>query len=231
MRWVAVACVVCVAACSREYPASELGEELFSDPSVSTSPYNTFTCATCHQVGADPTAPGARIDPGYDLAHVVYRGSWWGGYETQLLDAINVCMKEFMGGRLLTTEDIDAQALYEYLDQHSSPTEARPLPLTVIKDATGLSHLAGDAARGADIYARACHRCHGAPHTGEGRTTTRATVVPEDTVAAFPANPRAAVVEKVRHGKFFGIGGIMPLYSAETLSDEALADMLVYLGL
>lgn len=231
MRSTAVVIAVALVACSREYPASELGAELFSDPTVSTSPYNTFSCATCHQVGADPGSAEARIDPGYDLANVIHRGSWWGGYETRLLDAMNVCVKEFMGGRRLTAEDLDAQALFEYLEEHSSAADARPLAMTVVKDATGLSRLEGDAVRGADVYARACHRCHGAPHTGEGRSTERATVVPEDTAAAFPSNTRAAVVEKIRHGKFFGIGGIMPLYSAETLSDQEIADMLAYLGL
>jgi thiosulfate dehydrogenase len=38
------------------------------------------------------------------------------------------------------------------------------------------------------------------------------------------------VVEKVRHGKFFNIGGMMPLYSVETLTDQQLADIVTFLG-
>ena len=38
-------------------------------------------------------------------------------------------------------------------------------------------------------------------------------------------------VEKVRHGKFFNIGGVMPLYSTESMTDEEIADVLAYIGL
>jgi thiosulfate dehydrogenase len=39
------------------------------------------------------------------------------------------------------------------------------------------------------------------------------------------------VIEKTRHGRFFGVGGNMPLYSLEALSDEDLGALLAYLGL
>jgi thiosulfate dehydrogenase len=57
-------------------------------------------------------------------------------------------------------------------------------------------------------------------------------VIPEDTEKVFPASQvRAVVVEKIRHGKFFNIGGIMPLYSAEAITDQEIADILAYIGL
>ena len=39
------------------------------------------------------------------------------------------------------------------------------------------------------------------------------------------------VIEKVRHGQFFGVGGTMPLYSREALSDEDLGALLAFLAL
>jgi thiosulfate dehydrogenase len=39
------------------------------------------------------------------------------------------------------------------------------------------------------------------------------------------------VVEKIRHGKFYNIGGTMPLYSVEAISDQEIVDALTYLGL
>ena len=36
-------------------------------------------------------------------------------------------------------------------------------------------------------------------------------------------------IEKVRHGKFFSVGGNMPLFSLEALSDAQLGDVLAYL--
>ena len=39
------------------------------------------------------------------------------------------------------------------------------------------------------------------------------------------------VIEKVRHGQFFGVGGSMPPYSQEALSDADLGALLAFLGL
>ena len=51
---------------------------------------------------------------------------------------------------------------------------------------------------------------------------------PED----FPGvDPSLVVIEKVRHGRFFNIGGEMPLFSEEALSDDDLGALLSYLEL
>src|SRR5262249_39031593 len=112
-------------ACDGDMLASDVGRQLFSDTNLSTSTFNAFSCATCHQVGSAPPSPTGggphtgRIDPGYDLFDVVHRPSWWGGYQTTLLDSINYCLTEFMGGRALVRDDSQARALYEYLNQNS----------------------------------------------------------------------------------------------------------------
>jgi thiosulfate dehydrogenase len=221
----------------RQVPAAELGERLFQDRSLSTSPFNVFSCATCHPVGRAVPEPRiqpaheGRITPGYELYGVTTRAGWWGGYQTRLLDAINTCLTEFMGGGALEADAPHARELYEYLVEHG-PAESTPaLPLTVVKTVTDLSALSGDEARGRDVYARACQECHGAPHTGAGRLGSRISKIPEDTLEHFPDTARAVVVEKIRHGKFFNIGGSMPLYSAEAISDQEIADVLAYLGL
>ena len=71
------------------------------------------------------------------------------------------------------------------------------------------------------------------PTTAPAGWTQTFSIVPEDTQKAFPApgEARFAVVEKLRHGRFFNIGGVMPLYSLEALSDQDVADLLAYLGL
>jgi thiosulfate dehydrogenase len=181
------------------------------------------------------------IYPGANLYNVVHRPSWWGGDKTELLAAMNYCLVEFMGGAALKPDEPDARALYEYLVAISPDAPAPAWPLTVVKNVTALSGLAAgaDAARGEDVYHRACAGCHGALHTGEGKLGAKTSVVPEDTlngpVCAGAADragcARAVVVEKVRHGKFFNIGGTMPLYGLESLGDDELADVLSYLGL
>ena len=218
----------------REVPAAEFGERLFQDPAVSTSRLNRFACATCHRVA--PSGPPVIIgsyDSGYNLAGVAGRPSWWGGGATSLLAAINVCLEEFMGGRALRPEDDAARQLGAYLAEQTPP-EPQPAALfTIVRVVTPLEGISGDPSKGGVIYTGGCLRCHGAAHSGAGRLDATFSIVPEDTQRAFPApgEARFAVVEKLRHGRFFNIGGVMPLYSLEALSDRDVVDLLAYLGL
>jgi thiosulfate dehydrogenase len=212
--------------------AAEYGEVLFNDARLSGSAFNSFSCATCH--ATTPTAPAGRMDSGYTLHDSAFRKSWWGGYETRLLDAVNFCYVNFMRGVAPLPEDSpQSRALYEYLVSISPNRDAEPLPFTVVKNVTEVAR--GDRARGETVYRAACLSCHGEVHTGAGRLTELASVLPEVTAdygELFPGIPPSLVViEKVRHGQFFGVGGNMPPYSLETLSDADLGALLTYLEL
>lgn len=212
--------------------AAEYGERLFNDARLSESAFNSFSCATCH--ATTPTPPAGRLDSGYTLYDSAFRKSWWGGYETRLLDAVNFCYVNFMRGVAPLTEDApQSRALYEYLVSISPNRDAAPLPFTVVKDITPVP--GGDKARGQEVYRAACQGCHGEPHTGAGRLTELASVLPEvaaDYGELFPGVPPSLVfIEKVRHGQFFGVGGNMPLYSREALSDADLGALLTFLEL
>nr|WP_211194165.1 c-type cytochrome [Pyxidicoccus fallax] len=212
--------------------AAEYGEVLFNDARLSTSTFNSFSCATCH--ATTPTPAAGRLDSGYTLYDSAFRGSWWGGYETRLLDAVNFCYVNFMRGVAPLPEDSpQSRALYEYLVSISPNRDAKPLPFTVVKDAAEVAR--GDKARGQEVYRAACQVCHGEPHTGAGRNTELASVLPEVTREydeVFPGVPPSLVViEKVRHGQFFGVGGNMPPYSLEALSDADLGALLTFLEL
>jgi thiosulfate dehydrogenase len=224
--------ICAVAACggTTSVPAAQIGAQRFTDTHLSRSPLNFFSCSTCHVVQA---GQNTRIDPGYNLYDTVHRTSWWGGDKTRLIDAINYCLAEFMGGGPLGTDDDAARELFEYLDQNSPTNPAPALPLTVVRNVTDLSNLAptADKNRGKDVYGRSCQKCHGDPHTGNGRLSPTVSRIPEDTLSVFPTQARAVVVEKIRHGKFFNIGGIMPLYSTEAITDQEIADILAYIGL
>lgn len=134
-------CGALTTGCGGDMLARDAGRQLFSDTNLSTSTFNAFSCATCHQIGSSPPAPTwagphtGRIDPGYDLFDVVHRPSWWGRYATALLDSINYCLTEFMGGRALRPDDIQARELYEYLNQTSADNPASALSLTVVRPA------------------------------------------------------------------------------------------------
>jgi thiosulfate dehydrogenase len=230
VRW-GLGLALLAAGCGGNESAADFGEQLFQDARLSDSEFNDFSCATCHATGADS---GGRQYAGPSLRNTAFRPSWWGGYETRLLDAVNFCYTNFMRGVTPLTEDEPrSRALYEYLVRISPDTHAPALPFTVVKDITEVAR--GDAGRGAEVYKAACQDCHGETHSGKGRLTSLAPVLPEVTseyATLFPNTaPSLVVTEKVRHGKFFGVGGTMPPYSREALSDADLGALLTYLGL
>jgi thiosulfate dehydrogenase len=159
------------------------------------------------------------------------RPLYWGGFVTNLIDAENQCIVDFMRGRPLSPDDEKARAIKVYLDSISPDPSPSPLPLTVVKNIVDLP--SGDNARGQDVWNRSCVNCHGAPHTGAGRISTVASLVPDDSIAAHGTDSktgaRIITIEKVRHGKYFNVGGNMALYSLEALSDAQLEDVLAYL--
>lgn len=232
MRWALLVSSLLAVGCGGPTSASDFGEELFQDSRLSDSQFNSFSCATCHANTSKPEAGHLRA--GYSLYDAAFRPNWWGGYETNLLDAVNFCYVNFMRGVTpLTADDPKSRALYEYLVHISPDHEAPTLPLTVVKDIQDVAR--GDSGRGAEVYRAACETCHGEPHTGKDRLTSSASILPEVTNeydSVFPGIPhQLVVIEKVRHGQFFGVSGSMPLYSREALSDADLGALLAFLGL
>lgn len=221
--------VVAVSACG-PVPARDVGAQLFADPRLARSEVNAFSCATCHSAGDDD-----RILPGFDLRGATNRPSFWGGYSSSALEATNACLTFFMRGEPLTRDDARGRALYEYLASLSATAPEggdEPLPLTIVENVTSVAR--GNPNRGREVWDAGCRSCHGDPHTGTGRLTEGATIVPEGSAdfaeqSGFPLD--LVVTEKVRHGAFFGVGGTMPPFPLETLSDEDLGALLAFLEL
>ena len=222
--------VLLVAACGPR-PALELGAELFGDPAFAASPSNVFSCATCHEVTAAPRA-GNR-PPGFTLHNAAARPTYWGGAFETLLDAVNECYVEYMRGHALSPDNTDGRALRVYL-QSITPDKAAPsLPLTTVTTILDVPN--GDPAAGEATWRGACSRCHGEIHTGKGRLGPRISIVPDETLKTFGTDPlkgaRPITIEKIRHGKYFGISGNMAPYSLEALTDGEVGGILAYLGL
>lgn len=213
------------------HPAAEWGARLVSSPRVSSSPSNEVACTTCHAVSADDE----RILPGYPLLGAFDRPSFWGGYEPDLRGAVDACLLFFMKGRKLDPGADDSRALYDYLATLGGAGERGPLPLTIVTRPGGPLP-PGDPVRGEAVHRLACEGCHGEAGSGAGRIVADAPMLPDQAVAEarelFPDDPPAAVfAEKVRHGQFFSVGGTMPLYSLEALSDEDLASLFAFYGI
>lgn len=208
--------------------AVDVGRQLFADPRLSRSDFNVVSCATCHDDGSNEGE--ARILPGAPLVDSVFRPGWWGGAAPTLKDAVDHCLVFFMREQPLEPTAPASRALYEYLLSISPSPAAPAVPMTVVENITDLPR--GDPLRGERVYAAACASCHGAAFTGNGRPSDLFSVVPDDSVA-FAADSgfslSVVIVEKVRHGAFFGIGGTMPPFSLEALPDEDLGALLAYL--
>lgn len=223
-----------LSACTVEQTAAEVGAELFADPKAfSSSQFNPYSCASCHQTEA--TLDPARRDAGYSLHGVAARPTFWGGSVIRMVDAVDACVVYFMRGAPLDAQSEAGRELYAYLLSISpEDAPAEPLPFTVVETVQAIAP--GDAARGEALYAAACELCHGAAHTGAGSI-----IVPRDVILPevaggydelFPGVPHGLVfIEKIRHGRFFSVGGVMPLYSREAMTDQEIGDLLAFLGL
>lgn len=208
--------------------AVDVGRQLFSDPRLSRSEFNVVSCATCHDDGRAEAE--ASLLSGASLVDSVFRPSWWGGAAPTLKDAVDHCLVFFMREQPLEPTAPASRALYEYLLSISPSRSAAALPMTVVENVTDLPR--GDPTRGERVYAAACASCHGDAFTGAGRPSELFSIVPDDSVgfaedSGFPLS--VVIIEKVRHGAFFGIGGTMPPFSLESLSDEDLGALLGYL--
>jgi thiosulfate dehydrogenase len=207
--------------------ASADGRDLMSATSVSNAPSNPFSCTTCH----DLTATQNDYLPGYTLYNASNRPTFWGGNSETLLDAINQCVVDFMRGQPLKPDDEKARAMHVYLDSIAPDPSPSPLPLTVVPNIVDVP--SGDPVHGKAVWLSGCANCHGDPHTGKGRISTVASLVPDDSIMAHGTDPktgaRPVCIEKVRHGKYFMVGGNMPLYPVERLSDDDLGALLGYL--
>lgn len=228
-RWGAGAALL-LAACA-PLEAKVYGEQLFNDPAFAGSKFNAFACSTCHATReGDP-----RILAGLSMVGVTARTAYWGGAEESLLGAVNFCLVQFQRApTALTADDVRGRALFAYLKSLEPAGASRaPLPYPITRALKDVPNQ--DATRGEAVYQAACKSCHGAAHTGEGRLTARAQVLPEvklEYPRLLPGIPaRVVFLEKIRHGKFFGLGGEMPLYGLEQLTDAQVGDLFAFFAL
>src|SRR3954464_11330240 len=107
MAWLCGSLLVACGASPDEPGAAARGKALFQSKALSSSSLNDYTCATCHDLKAQPAPP---IKTGAALAGVTLRSIFWGGQENELLRAINDCRNFFMADNLpLVASDRDAR--------------------------------------------------------------------------------------------------------------------------
>lgn len=176
--------------------------------------------------------------PGHTLANVAFRPRFFGGHEASLLAAVNFCYVYFMKGITpMAADDPRAKALYEALAELSPERPSAALPWTVVRTVAPLGGAPGHVDAGREVYRAACASCHGDAQTGADRLVTTppipilGEVIPTYAQLFAGIAPSLVVIEKVRHGQFFGVGGNMPPFGIERLSDADLANLLAFLGI
>lgn len=232
IAWVSCLIVASLPACDDAQPvtipAAVHGRALAADPGLSPSEFNVFSCTTCHSISPAEGAVASTLYGAID------RESWWGGTIPSLIGAVDFCYVYFMRGfPSLDPASEDVRALYEWLRTLSTGAPLPTRAMTIVEAVYDPSEtLESDATRGEAVYDRACRVCHGAPSTGAGRLGPNVVIIPEASVEFAQDNNiplRLVLAEKVRHGQFFGVGGNMPLWPLERMSDQELADLLEYL--
>jgi thiosulfate dehydrogenase len=221
----AVLLTLAAGGCTERFPV-ERGEALFSDPGISPSDTNEIACDTCHTTG--PETPD-HLYAGGSLENVLGRPSLWGGTILDPREAINVCLRSFMrhpDAVPLEPDDPDGLDLLAYLETlGTEPSD--PVPFTLPRSLP-TSLPPGDPARGAAIYQAGCRECHGAMGTGDGGIRL-APVIPTETREEHGDATPTIIVARIRRGGFYGIGGDMPPFSLEKLSDDDVADILSFM--
>ncbi len=232
MRHALLVFAVALAGC-RPMPAEQYGEQLFNDPQFAGSQFNQWSCGTCHDLDAARQPGAQRLTSGGSLLNVTRRPSYWGGKQVRLIDAVSFCYVYFMRGPgPLDPEEPRSRALYAYLA--TLGTDANPPAVSFTVPLATVDLPAGDKTRGETVYRQACELCHGEVKTGFGRSSELASILPnvaDEYPKLFPGvKPSLVFIEKVRHGQFFRVGGNMPLFSKEALSDGDLGALVSFLG-
>jgi len=184
---------------------------------------NRFSCSTCHETVPDGQAD--RLRPGHSLHDALRRPSYNLGKQTRILDAVNVCRESWMRTTPWEESDPSFVDLLAFLEDLSPSDPAPPLVFEISPPAT-TGPAAGDAQAGCALFHRSCVICH-----GPGAAGTE--LAPSLVISPLGAN---YIRRKVRLSGPTGtvyeglIGGNMPFWSRDKLSDGEVEDLATYLG-
>ncbi len=185
---------------------------------------NSYTCAHCHARVEPATNGFAR--PGHPLGDATGRSSYKDGQLTELIDAANSCLDEWMNAEPWDESSSDWLALEAWLDSHAPPGVAKNVDIQITTIPNDLS--GGDASAGRETFNTSCAICHA--QDGAGSLQAPA-------IGGFGYNAEY-VANRVRNSGrtnsevYEGLtGGIMPFWGANRFSDAELLNVVAFLGL
>ncbi len=214
------------AACSGDDGASGATGDAASGQQVYENPVedgNTFACATCHALN-EPAADGLRR-PGHPIGDAYARPSFKNGQLTELREAVNSCLQEWMNAEPWGADDNRWTSLESFLSGQAPPT-APALTYEIVQPSADLS--GGDAAAGRATFNSSCAVCHGHDGVGSAQAPPVAMRGLEPSYSARRIRTSglgdSAIYDELT-------GGIMPFWSADRVSDPEVRDLVAWLAL
>jgi len=225
-----------LAGCGEEAPARPAPPAGASGADLFARKVGGLSCADCHSTTAEDQPRPDRRRVGHTLADATRRPSWWYGdldaaKGATVLDAALTCVARFQHRTWNTTfTDLakvevpaaDRAALLAYLETLARPGPHLPSPAAKDDSREALARvgaLTGDAARGREVFSKACALCHGdggADHVGP---SLRGKLAPD----------RRRVIDYVRSGPRptdrRTADAWMPVFTPDVLPDQDLADL------
>ena len=202
--------------------SSELGKEGERVYRSLVDDGNSFTCATCHAL-TEPATEFRR--PGHSLGDAASRPSYKNGQISELREAVNSCLTEWMNAEAWPVEDQRWLALEAFLGE-IAPSSAEALSFTVLAAPSAAELVGGDPDNGQASFNASCAGCHGEDGGGTERGLA---------IAGRPLDPEY-IARRVRtsgrgdSSVYDGLtGGVMPFWAADRLSSEELVDIVAWL--
>jgi len=182
---------------------------------------NTFACATCHAL-SEPAEDGVRR-VGHALGGAPRRGSYKSGQLTDMREAVNSCLTEWMGAAPWEAGDERWTALSGWLDAQPGGTAA--FSIQIVQPPIDLS--GGDAASGVMLFNMSCSGCHGQNGMGTERAPRN---VGTGLTAEYVAT-RVRTSGSTDSAVYQGLtGGRMPFWGADRLTDDELRDLIAFVA-
>jgi mono/diheme cytochrome c family protein len=196
------------------------GEQIYRSPISAAS---AFACASCHALD-EPAEDGFRR-AAHRLGDATKRPSYHNSRFTMLLDAVNVCLVEWMAAEPWAETDARWIELHRFLDARA-PDGVAPLVTTQIVTPPAVL-TGGDSIRGRALFNGACALCHGIDGAG-GQIGPM--IVGTGLDAAYVAR-RVRTSGPARSAVYVGLtGGVMPFWGADRLSDAELLDIIAFVA-
>lgn len=194
------------------------GEGVYSQP---LEDGNSFSCSTCHAL-TEPADDGLhRV--AHPIGDATRRPHFKNGRIEDVRDAVNTCVEHWMNAEPLAETDPRWEALYAFLDAQATVEQAPALAFEITPPPGDLE--GGDVDAGRTLFDRTCVACHGAGATG----TTRAPPLAGGSYEAGYIAERVRLSGDQENPAYEGlVGGVMPFWSADRLSDGELRDVIAY---